>query len=140
MPIVVGTSTELFVNQIYLDVLLRPAEQAGLESWTTQIADGVSRQKVVRLILGSSEARALVQQAASSSAAGSRTPYLTPNSSYQYKVERINDFYQAILGRPADPAGLQFFIGVVNQGLGGKEVKIALLSSDEYYSNVTNLS
>ena len=80
LSITVGTSDQLFVNQIYLIVLDRPAEQAGLEDWTTDLQDGLSRQKVIRLIIGSPEAQALVQQVrAESSASSTHTPYLTPH-------------------------------------------------------------
>jgi autotransporter-associated beta strand protein len=145
--IVVGTSDERFVNEIYLGVLERPAEQAGLEDWTNALADGMSRNQVVKLIMNSPEARALGQAAAAAAAASSSSsssaqnnapqPPLTARSAYSYKVQRINTMYQEILGRPADPTGLQYFIGVIDQGYRPKEVIIDLLASDEFYTQFT---
>jgi hypothetical protein len=140
VSIAVGTADQLFVNEIYLAVLDRSAEQAGLQDWTNQLADGMSRNQVVTLITNSPEAKALAQQVEASSQSDPTHHYLTPDSSYAYKVQRINTMYQDILGRPADPTGLQFFIGLVDQGFHGKQVIIDLMSSDEFYERFTGQS
>jgi autotransporter-associated beta strand protein len=138
LSLTVGTSDEVFVNQIYLSVLDRPAEQGGLEAWTTALQDGLSRAKVVRLIIDSPESKTRAQETVASAGNGTRTQYLTARSSNQFKEQRIDDLYQAILGRQADPAGLQFFIDVVDNGFGSKQITIDLLCSDEYYSDITD--
>ena len=76
LAITVGTGDELFVNQMYLIILDRPAEQAGLTAWTTDLQDGFSRQQVVRLIIDSPEAQADAQVRAESST-GTQQPHLT---------------------------------------------------------------
>ena len=62
LSITVGTGDELFVNQMYLVVLQRTADQAGLDDWTTELQDGFSRQKVIRMIMDSPEAQTLAQR------------------------------------------------------------------------------
>jgi hypothetical protein len=142
VSMVVGTADERFINEIYLGVLDRPAEQAGLEAWTTDIANGMTRNQVVTLIIDSPEARALAHAVSASSSSKSDAPHqeLTASSTHQYKVQRINTMYQDVLGRPADPAGLQFYIGLIDQGFHAKQVMVALLASDEFYMRITGQS
>jgi autotransporter-associated beta strand protein len=146
VTMVVGTADERFVNEIYLGVLDRPAEQVGLQAWTTDIANGMSRNQVVKLIIGSPEARGLAQAAAASSSSSSSSqsaaPHhgLTASSIHQDKVQQINTMYQDVLGRPADPAGMQFYIGLIDQGFPAKRVIIDLLASDEFYKRITGQS
>jgi hypothetical protein len=140
VSIAVGTADQVFVNEIYLAVLDRPAEHAGLQDWTTQLADGMSRSKLITLIANSPEAQALAHQVEASSQSDAPHHYLTPDSSYAYKAQRINTMYEDVLGRPADPTGLQFYIGVIDQGFHAKQVILDLMSSDEFYQRFTGQS
>jgi hypothetical protein len=135
----VGTADELFVNEIYMAILYRPAEQAGLQDWTNQLADGMSRNKVVTLIANSPEAQAVAQQVAASQS-DTNHHYLTPSSPYAYKLQRINTIYQDILGRPADPTGLQYYIGLIDQGYHARQVIRDLMSTAEFYQRATGQS
>jgi autotransporter-associated beta strand protein len=137
--IVVGTSDQLWVNEIYLAVLDRPAEQAGLDAWTTGLANGISRNRVVDLIVNSPEAKARAQ-AVAASASDAPLHYLTPSSPYQDKVQRINTYYEDALGQPADPTELQLDIGLINQGFHGKKIVVGLFASDEFFTRVTGQS
>ncbi len=138
LAITVGTADELFVNQMYLIVLDRTAEQAGLSDWTTGLQDGLSRHNITQMIMDSPEAKSDAQETVESTANTAPPHYLTPQSSDQFKDQRINELYEEILGRPADPVGLQFYINVVNDGFSGRVIMIDLLGSDEYYSDITN--
>src|SRR5262249_28294744 len=137
---VVGTADERFVNEIYLGVLDRPAEQAGLQAWTTDIADGMSRNQVVKLIIDSPEARERAREWAASPQNNHHQPALPASSTQQYKVQRINTLYQDVLARPADPSGLQFYVGLIDQGFRAKQVVVDLLASDEFYARITGQS
>jgi hypothetical protein len=131
--IMVGTSTELFLNQMYVAILNRPIDPVGLQDWTTALADGATRTKVVKDIFDSAEAKARAQQIEAASTTPPQ-PHLTPQSSTAYKEERINTYYQDILGRPADPQEMQQCIVLVDQGYHGKQIAIDLLGSQDYFS------
>ena len=42
----VGDNNELFLNQIYLDVLNRPIDQPSLDSWLTLLVTGTPRDDI----------------------------------------------------------------------------------------------
>jgi autotransporter-associated beta strand protein len=53
VAITVGTINEQFVNQIYLDVLGRPAEMAGLNYWVARLQLGATTTQIARGIVRS---------------------------------------------------------------------------------------
>jgi hypothetical protein len=64
VTLTVGTENERYVNQLYERLLGRPAEPAGLDAWTAQLAGGRTRAQVAGAIQGTRDARAYaVQQA-----------------------------------------------------------------------------
>src|SRR5207248_5376760 len=72
-----GTSNQRFIEQVYFDLLRRPADSVGLTAWTGLLDKGLSRTQVVAAIQSSSEYHALV----------------------------VGDLYQLVLQRPVDPSG-----------------------------------
>ena len=52
-----GSANELFLNQVYLDVLYRPIDPAALKFWSAQLAKGRTRKQVVTAIVNTPEAQ-----------------------------------------------------------------------------------
>lgn len=99
------TSDERFVMQTYLDLLQRPVDPAGLETWTTALAEGASRDQVVQGIEASPE----------------------------FLAVEVNDLYQTFLHRPADASGLATFTDYLARGGTVEQVAEMLTGSLEYY-------
>jgi autotransporter-associated beta strand protein len=62
LTVTVGTSNQLYVNQLYLDLLDRPVDSIGLQVYGGQLDNGVTKKKVEREIKQSPEHKALVRQ------------------------------------------------------------------------------
>jgi hypothetical protein len=62
LSVTVGTSNQLYVNQLYLDLLHRPVDSIGLQIYGGQLDNGVKRKTVEREIRQSPEHKALVRQ------------------------------------------------------------------------------
>jgi streptogramin lyase len=102
---ITGTPDERFVSQIYFDFLHRPADPAGLASWTGALSLGVSRTQVVQAIEESPEYRAVV----------------------------VQDLYNRLLRRPADASGLSTFTTFLANGGTVEQVEATLAGSAEYF-------
>jgi hypothetical protein len=102
-----GTPSQLFVNDVYLEVLQRRADTAGLAFWSGQIDHGQSRDQVVQAIQSSLEA---------------------------FQIE-VQELYATLLSRPADPSGLAAFVPVLQSGGTVEQVKAFILGSPEYLNN-----
>jgi lysophospholipase L1-like esterase len=63
-----------------------------------------------------------------------QTPLITDAS--PYSAAYVNGVYRDVLGRPADPAALNWFAELVDQGQSTEIVPTALVSSDEYAGNL----
>jgi HEAT repeat protein len=50
-------------------------------------------------------------------------------------VELVQSLYQRILGRPAEPAGLQYWVTVLQQGQSPADVQTAILGGQEFYEH-----
>jgi len=48
----------------------------------------------------------------------------------------VDDLYRRLLGRPADPAGLATFVGLLRDGVPRAEVAVMLATSDEYKQRI----
>ena len=54
----------------------------------------------------------------------------------EYRARLVNDSFQRLLGREADPAGLGFFAAALGQGAHDDAVVAALAGSDEYFARL----
>jgi uncharacterized delta-60 repeat protein len=102
-----GPSNQNFVAQVYLDLLQRQAEPAGLAFWTGLLNQGTSRTDVVRQIEASTE----------------------------YRQKEVRQLYQQFLHRPADPFGLNAFTTLLATVATVEQVASALAGSPEYFKN-----
>jgi len=82
------TANQRFVNQLYLDLLQRPADAAGLAALSRLLDRGTSRTAVAREILDTVELRGRV----------------------------IGMFYQEYLGRDVDTGGLRTLLEARRSG------------------------
>jgi uncharacterized protein (TIGR03118 family) len=102
-----GSPNERFVEQVYLDLLNRPADVGGLSIWTSQLDQGISRAQVVASIEASPE----------------------------YKTVVVQTLYQKLLHRAADPAGLNGWVNFLLQGGTTLQLEAKLIGSPEYFMN-----
>jgi uncharacterized delta-60 repeat protein len=102
----IGVGSQRFVSQVYLDLLQRPADSAGLTFWSSSIDQGMSRASVVAGIEASVEYHTLI-------------------------VKRL---YLLVLRRTVDPFGLNGFVTFLNQGGTTSQLESTLLGSDEYFN------
>jgi uncharacterized delta-60 repeat protein len=104
-----ASDNERYVSQLYLDLLRRSADAAGLAHWTAFLDQGNSRLALVQMFEASPEYRALV----------------------------VENLYGYILGRAVDSLGLNDKVNFLNQGGTAEQLEADLLGSDEYFSNPT---
>jgi len=102
---VVTQQQNAFIERLYLDLLDRHGEPAGLAHWTGLLNSGTPRAVIV---------------------AGFE-------SSAEYRTIQIEGFYVTLLNRPSDPAGMAFFLNQTVSALTMQEVKAIFYSSAEYY-------
>ncbi len=103
-PAVTGTPAERFVAHLYLDLLNRPVDPAGLTFWVGLIDGGLGHTQVVRAILGSTE----------------------------YLTGEIRAAYGRYLHRPLDPAGWAYFFPLLYGGGAAEQMGTRIVSSPEY--------
>jgi uncharacterized delta-60 repeat protein len=107
IPMAAGPFNQNFVAQVYIDLLLRPAEPAGLAFWTGLLDQGTSRTDVVRQI----------------------------ETSIEYRRKLVQQLYQQFLHRAADPFGLTAFTTLLANGTTVEQVESDLAGSPEYFQN-----
>ncbi|HLJ92666.1 MAG TPA: DUF4214 domain-containing protein [Gemmataceae bacterium] len=98
------TPNQLFVAQVFPDLLQRPVDSAGLAHYSGLLESGVSRMQIVQQIESSDEYHKLV----------------------------VTDLYRRILGRSPDDSGNATYTNFLNQGGTAEQVGAFLLGSDEY--------
>ena len=101
-----GSPNQRFVAQLYLDLLNRPVDQSGLQTWSNLLDKGQSRFQVIRLI----------------------------QSSPEYRGLQVRQLSQEILGREADAAGLQTHVNFLSRGGTVRQLRGLLLGSQEYFN------
>ncbi len=101
----VPPATGSFVNQLYLDLLNRPADAAGLAYWNGLLGSGVSRQLVVTQIA----------------------------KTVEHEHVEVNSFYVKLLRRSADTAGLNYWSAKLAGGTTLEEIATGMAGSPEYY-------
>lgn len=105
VPVLVGNTTERFVNQVYRDLLGRDADPQSLLLWTNQLYNGLSNAAFVNAVVSSPE----------------------------FHVQEVQTIYQRYLGRAADPASANAFALFLIRGGTLEQVTALVLGSQEYY-------
>jgi hypothetical protein len=100
------SDNQLYVSKLYLDLLHRPVDPAGLAGWTSVLDNGGSRAQVVQGI--------------------QRSP--------EYRGVEVQTLYQTVLGRAADAQGLADWGNFLAQGGTTEQLEAILIGSDEYFS------
>ena len=111
------------VDDLYREILLRPADQAGLEYYGSMLESGKMTVNDVRnSLLASDEAKHALKP--------SERKTMDELSAGTKKT--INDMYRQILQRPADQAGLEYYGSMLESGkMTVDDIRNALLNSQE---------
>jgi uncharacterized delta-60 repeat protein len=102
-----AASNQFFVQQLYLDLLQRPGEPAGVAGWTAALDQGVSRVQIVQAF----------------------------QSSPEYHLLIVKHLYQQVLGRGVDASGQTSWVNFLNQGGTAAQLEAMLLGSDEFFAS-----
>jgi uncharacterized protein (TIGR03118 family) len=106
-PSITGSANQVFVDQVYQDLLNRQADSAGLAFWANQLDQGTTRSQVIAGIEGSTE----------------------------FLSVEVQNAYTQFLHRSADSAGLSFWINSLKQGATLEQVEAGLVGSMEYFQS-----
>ena len=107
---VTGTPNQRYVSQLYLDLLHRSADPAGLAGWVSMLDNGGQRFQIVQGIENSPE----------------------------YRNLEIQDFYHRFLNRAATPTELNLWQSFFNLGGTAERVEAFVIGSDEYLARHPN--
>ncbi len=103
-----GNQNHRFVAQVYLDLLGRTVDPSGLQFWSGVLDAGLmNRVQVVQGI----------------------------ENSLEFRIVEVNTAYQKILGRQADPVGLNGFVQFLQNGGTMEQLKATLGSSPEFMND-----
>jgi uncharacterized delta-60 repeat protein len=105
-PLANVSNNQLFVEQVYGQLLNRPADSGGLLYFTTLLNDRISRVAIVGAIEQSTE----------------------------YRTDEIDQLYETLLGRASDSGGLDNFLTALASGASITDVEAAILGSGEFYN------
>ena len=108
-------SNATFVNDLYVNVLGRAAEEDGLNNWVDALFNGASRADVAQAIVGSSEA------------------------SDKANSDFVDALYQSALDRPADEAGKAAWTEALAAGVSQADVALGIVGSAEAIDNIDNV-
>jgi hypothetical protein len=100
----------VWVGHLYQDLLGRTASDQEVVAWVNLVGAGLSRQVIVTGFVNSPE----------------------------YRVREVQNIYQTLLHRAADPTGLNAFVSAIQQGHAPEEVRLAIISSLEYFQTHGN--
>jgi hypothetical protein len=103
-----GDANQRLVSQVYLDLLQRPADPAGLAGWSGLLASGQDTTQQVALAIETSQ---------------------------EYHNLVVNDLYGKYLQRAADPAGLAAWSAFLAGGGTIDQLRARLLGSAEYFTD-----
>ncbi len=99
-----GGANDSFLNALYHDVLNRPIDANAQTFYSSELAQGISREAVALSVLTSTEA-------------------------YE---DVVDAYYVEFLDRAADITGLDYYIGQLENGATDQEVIASMLGSNEY--------
>jgi hypothetical protein len=97
---------QTYIEQVYQQLLNRPADPTGIAAWTAILADGGTLHDVVMGIVGSRE----------------------------YDANVVDGFYVQYLGRHAETAGLNDWVNLMQSGLNADQIRAGILGSNEYFA------
>jgi len=106
--VVAATPNRRFVNQLYNDILSRPATDADASGWVSLLDRNAIDRTHVALAL---------------------------STSTEYISDQVEASYLARLGRDADPKGLAFWVDYIHHGATLEDLEISFLGTPEYYSS-----
>ncbi len=101
-----ATSNQLFVQQLYRDLLNRTADTTGLAAWSGQLSQGVSRTQIVQNI----------------------------EQSVEYHTVEVQNVYSQMLGRTPEASAQQFWVAFLNQGNTFQAFEAQVAASPEYFT------
>lgn len=160
-----GTANSRWVNEIYGDLLHRPADVDALKYWAGQLDGGEARQNVVSSIEASPEYRGdqvqtvfetYLHRAAQTADQTYFSQYLASHSveqlsaviigSAEYYNNRgggtndgfLDALFEDVLHRPIDSSARQFFNGQLASGTTGSQVAAEVFTSDEYVRDLVS--
>jgi hypothetical protein len=102
-----GNASAAYVEQVFQDLLGRPADAGGLAYWATLLNGGAPRALVATAIDHSAE---------------------------YYATNIVAPIYQRFLARSPDAAGASFWTGQLQAGLSDERFESQLIASPEYYA------
>jgi hypothetical protein len=109
LPAIDPVQTRAFVSALYLDLLGRPADPAGLQHWTGMIVDRRASRYQVTLALAATD---------------------------EWIGHNVASFYRSTLRREPDPVGLADWVGRIRRGMPVADVASSFYASQEYYQRV----
>jgi hypothetical protein len=102
----VGPSNDRWINQLYIDLLGRPADAAALSTLNGLLAGGATRASVAAVVLNSAE----------------------------YRQRLLTDFYSTFLHRPISAAEVSFWAPAFASGMTDEQIEAQILASPEYFA------
>ncbi len=108
-----GTQNERYINQVFFELLNRPADPGALQFFAPQLAAGTAKEVV------------LLEIESSVNASGRN----------EYQDNTINNVFQQFLGRNADLGALNFYDAQLTNGVGIQQIEAQVIGSDEYFAN-----
>ena len=119
----INTESKKIVDDLYREILLRPADPDGLQYYSSQLeSENITPQEIRSFLLESDEKKYLLSPA--------ELKTLDELSLESKKI--VDDLYREILLRPADPDGLQYYSSQLeSENITPQEIRSFLLESDE---------
>ena len=108
---------EITVDSIYQEILNREADKEGLSYFSPLLRDGQITEQDIRTILLDSEEKTIEQK--------------TIEQLNEETINFINDLYEKILLREADPEGLVHFGNLFERGMTSDKIVTMFVESDE---------
>jgi hypothetical protein len=96
-----------YVNWVYLDLLGRDGDTAGIAYWTNLLETGTPRPATSWALVTSNE----------------------------FRSDVVSDTYEQFLGRDTDAGGLSYWVGQVAAGMTFEQLESLLAGSDEYFAS-----
>jgi hypothetical protein len=101
-----GPSNDRFINQLYTDLLGRPADAAALVAFNALLSGGGTRGDFASAVLASAE----------------------------YRQRLLTDFYSTFLHRPISAAEVAFWAPAFGAGMTDEQIEAQILASPEYFA------